>query len=111
MKNHNHGSAIRSARKNLPDERLLHGLSETFKVLGDPTRLNILLALSKEELCGLDIAELLNLTESAVSHQLRLLKTLRLVRQRKEGKMVFYALDDEHIEDLIRVARRHVNEQ
>jgi len=58
----------------------------------------------------IDIAELLGITESAVSHQLRLLKTLRLVKQRKEGKLVFYTLDDEHIEDLIRVAARHISE-
>jgi ArsR family transcriptional regulator len=63
-----------------------------------------------QELCVIDIAELLGITESAVSHQLRLLKTLRLVKQRKEGKLVFYTLDDEHIEDLIRVAARHISE-
>ncbi len=85
-------------------------MAETFKILGDPTRLKIVLALTKEELCVLDIAELLGMSESAISHQLRLLKTLRLVKQRKDGKMVFYSLDDEHIEDLIRVAARHSGE-
>jgi len=107
---HNHQAAIRSARKALMDESAIAAMSETFKVLGDPTRLKIVLALTKEELCVLDIAELLGMTESAISHQLRLLKTLRLVKQRKDGKMVFYSLDDGHIEDLVRVATRHSSE-
>jgi len=86
-------------------------LTETFKVLNDPTRLRIVLVLLKEELCVFDIAELVGISESAVSHQMRMLKTLRLVKQRKEGKMVFYSLEDEHIEDLIRVATRHIEER
>lgn len=107
---HNHQMQIRSARKAIRDEETVLRLSETFKVLSDPTRLKIVLALAKEELCVYDIAELLGVTESAVSHQLRMLKTLRLVKIRKDGKMVFYSLDDEHIEDLIRVATRHIAE-
>ena len=110
MAEHNHDEAIRSARKALVGEETILGLTETFKVLSDPTRLQIVLAVSKQELCVIDIAELLGITQSAVSHQLRLLKTLRLVKQRKEGKLVFYTLDDEHIEDLIRVAARHISE-
>jgi len=107
---HNHQEAIRSARKALADEKTMFGLTEIFKILGDPTRLRILLALSKQELCVIDIAELLGVTESAVSHQLRLLKTMRLVKLRREGKLAFYSLGDEHIEDLIRVAARHIAE-
>ncbi len=107
---HNHAQAIRSAGKAIGNDEQILSLSETFKVLSDPTRLKIVMALGKQELCVLDIAELLSVTESAVSHQLRMLKTLRLVRQRKDGKMVFYSLDDEHIEDLIRVAMRHISE-
>ncbi len=110
MAEHNHDEAIRSARKALVGEETILGLTETFKILSDPTRLQIVLAVSKQELCVIDIAELLGITESAVSHQLRLLKTLRLVKQRKEGKLVFYTLDDEHIDDLIRVAARHISE-
>jgi ArsR family transcriptional regulator len=110
MTPHNHQTAIRSARKALADGPAITTISETFKILGDPTRLKIVLALSKEELCVLDIAELLSMTESAISHQLRLLRTLRLVNQRKEGKMVFYSLDDEHIEDLLSVAASHSKE-
>lgn len=110
MGTHNHQEAIRSARKALADGEAIVSIAETFSVLGDQTRLKIVMALTKEELCVVDIAELLGVTESAISHQLRLLRTLRLVKQRKEGKMVFYSLDDEHIEDLIRVAARHSKE-
>lgn len=108
---HNHQEMIRSARKALVSDDTILGLTETFKVLSDPTRLKIVLALGREELCVFDIAGLLGVTESAISHQLRMLKTLRLVKKRKDGKMVFYSLDDEHIEDLIRVATRHISEQ
>ena len=79
-------------------------------MLGDITRLKICLALSHQELCVSDIAALLGLTDSAVSHQLRIMKTMRLVKYRKEGKMTYYMLDDEHIEQLIRLGVRHVQE-
>ena len=108
---HNHQEAIRSARKAILKHESILSLTETFKVLNDPTRLRIVLVLLKEELCVFDIAELVGISESAVSHQMRMLKTLRLVKQRKEGKMVFYSLEDEHIEDLIRVATRHIEER
>lgn len=85
-------------------------LAETFKVLGDPTRVRILDALSKAELCVCDIATLLGLTESAVSHQLRLLRNLRLVRARRAGRMIFYALDDDHITRLFEQGQEHVEE-
>jgi DNA-binding transcriptional ArsR family regulator len=110
MPNHDHQQAIRAAGKSMPDHETIVSLAETFNVLSDQTRLKIVLALSKQELCVLDIATVLGATESAVSHQMRLLKTLRLVKQRKAGKMVFYSLDDEHIEDLIQVALRHTAE-
>jgi ArsR family transcriptional regulator len=105
-----HQDRVSSARKAIADGDTVVGLAETFQTLGDPTRLKIMMALGKEELCVCDIAALLGVTESAVSHQMRLLKDLRLVRFRKSGKMVFYSLDDEHIEDLIRTATRHVSE-
>ncbi len=110
-KHHNHQEAIRSARRAVGDHDQVVSLSEIFKVLSDPTRLKIVLAVAKEELCVFDIAQLLSVTDSAVSHQLLLLRTLRLVKYRKDGKMVYYSLDDEHIEDLIRIAARHVSEQ
>jgi ArsR family transcriptional regulator, lead/cadmium/zinc/bismuth-responsive transcriptional repressor len=98
------------SRKAIPKEEMIQGLSEIFKVLGDATRLKILIALTRSELCVSDLAAVLMLTESAVSHQLRLMKSLRLVRYRREGKMAYYMLDDEHIEDLIRMGVRHVGE-
>ncbi|MBI1803398.1 MAG: winged helix-turn-helix transcriptional regulator [Ignavibacteriae bacterium] len=105
-----HEDRVRSARKALRDDRTTLELAETFKVLSDPTRLKVVLALTKEELCVCDIAALLGMTDSAISHQLRTLKHLRLVKHRKMGKMAYYSLDDEHIKDLIRLATRHVTE-
>ena len=101
---------VREARKAIHDAATLQGLSETFKMLGDVTRLKICLALSRRELCVSDIAAMLGLTESAVSHQLRLLKTMRLVTHRREGKMTYSMLDDDHIEELIRLGVRHTGE-
>src|SRR5438093_213688 len=92
-------------------ERAVLALAETFKVLGDMTRVRILDALSRSELCVCDIARLLGLTESAVSHQLRLLRGMRLVRARRAGRMVFYSLDDQHIVGLFKQGLEHVQEQ
>jgi DNA-binding transcriptional ArsR family regulator len=86
-------------------------LADTFKVLGDATRVRILDALSRAELCVCDIARLLGLSESAVSHQLRLLRSWRLVRSRRAGRMVFYALDDQHIVRLFTQGLEHVQER
>jgi ArsR family transcriptional regulator len=86
-------------------------LAETFKVLGDATRVRILDALSRSELCVCDIATLLGLSESAVSHQLRLLRGMRLVRPRRAGRMVFYTLDDQHIVGLFAQGLEHVEER
>ncbi len=105
-----HRESVHAARKALYDGETLVSVSEIFKVLGDPTRLKICLALSRRELCVTDIAGLLGLTESAVSHQLRIMKAMRLVTYRKEGKMTFYMLDDDHIEGLLRLSLRHVTE-
>jgi DNA-binding transcriptional ArsR family regulator len=85
-------------------------LAETFKVLGDVTRVRILDALSRQELCVCDLASLVGISESAVSHQLRLLRGMRLVRPRRAGRMMFYALDDQHIISLFKQASRHVSE-
>ncbi|MFW5743648.1 MAG: ArsR/SmtB family transcription factor [Spirochaetota bacterium] len=83
------------------------GLSELFRALADETRTKILYLLSQQELCVCDLAYLLDMTLPAVSHHLRLLKTMRLVRSRRDGKQVFYALDDDHVLSLIEVAREH----
>jgi DNA-binding transcriptional ArsR family regulator len=86
-------------------------VAETFSALGDLTRTRIISALLIDELCVCDIAAILNTTKSAVSHQLRVLRNMRLVKYRREGKMVFYSLDDEHITALIGECLRHVNEE
>lgn len=104
-------ATVTAARRALHDPVTLRGLSETFKVLGDTTRLKICLALSRRELCVGDIAAVLDMSESAVSHQLRLLKTMRLVAYRRDGRLTYYKLDDEHIEDLMRLGARHVMER
>ncbi|HHW91369.1 MAG TPA: helix-turn-helix transcriptional regulator [Firmicutes bacterium] len=83
-------------------------LAETFKVLGDPTRIKILSALSEEELCVCDLSAVLDMSVSAISHQLRVLKGARLVKYRREGKNIFYSLDDEHVISLFRLALEHV---
>lgn len=97
-------------KKKMKPDATIQRLAETFKVLGDPTRTKIIFALSQEELCVCDLANLLGVTESAVSHQLRILRNMRLVRYRKEGKMVFYSLDDSHIKNLFNECLRHVEE-
>ena len=86
-------------------------LAETFRVLGDPTRVRILDAIADGELCVCDIAALVGMSESAVSHQLRLLRTMRLVRPRRAGRQVFYSVDDHHILELRRLAGTHVQEK
>jgi ArsR family transcriptional regulator, lead/cadmium/zinc/bismuth-responsive transcriptional repressor len=85
-------------------------LAETFKILGDPTRIKIAFALSKAELCVCDLANLLGISQSAVSHSLRALRQMKLVRFRREGKIAYYSLDDEHIEHLLSEGFRHVAE-
>jgi ArsR family transcriptional regulator len=92
----------------MPEERTINALAETFAALSDPTRVRILTALARQELCVLDLAGLLGLTGSAVSHQLRLLRAQRLVKYRKEGKIAFYALDDDHIRNLLGECMKHV---
>jgi len=92
------------------DPQSIEGLTEIFRVLCDPTRDRILDALSRTELCVGDLAAKLGLTESAVSHQLRLLRNTRIVRTRRDGRMIFYALDDKHVLALFRQGLRHVQE-
>jgi len=101
---------INKVKKHLPEENTLLGLSEIFKVLGDSTRLKILLSISSTELCVCDISALIGVSISAISHQLRLLKNARLVKYRKEGKMVYYSLDDNHIKSIVNEAKKHVEE-
>lgn len=93
-----------------PAEEYLYDLAELFKVFGDSTRIRILYALFESELCVNDIAQLLNLGQSAVSHQLRILKDAKLVRFRREGKIIFYALDDDHVRNILSMGMEHVEE-
>lgn len=102
---------ISARRATLMPEPTVYALADTFRVLGDPTRVKILDALSAGELCVCDIAELAGISESAVSHQLRLLRGMRLVRPRRAGRLVYYSLDDQHIIELFRQALTHVEEQ
>lgn len=99
---------VNMLKRSLPSSDKLMKLAEIFKVLGDPTRAKILLSLSKDELCVCDIAHVLGLSISAVSHQLRLLRNLGLVKYRGEGKMAFYTLDNEHVMRLIDECIRHI---
>jgi DNA-binding transcriptional ArsR family regulator len=101
---------VERARAALHPEPTVSRLAETFRILGDPTRVRIVLALSAEELCVCDLASLLGNSVSAVSHQLRKLRDLRLVRIRRDGRRSYYRLDDEHIESLIGEGLRHVLE-
>jgi DNA-binding transcriptional ArsR family regulator len=101
---------VARVRAGLIGVRQVAALAETFRVLGDPTRVRILDALSSAELCVCDLATLLGVSESAVSHQLRLLRGMRLVRSRRDGRMVFYALDDDHVISLFHQGLRHVEE-
>lgn len=107
---HLHPARVADLRAALIGEDEVTGLAEIFRALGDPTRVRMLDALSHGELCVCDLAALVRMSESAVSHQLRLLRNLRLVKPRRDGRMVFYALDDRHIVSLFRQGLRHVQE-
>lgn len=102
--------AVARVRARAIDEGTAQALADTFRVLGDPTRVRILDAVADGELCVCDLAALVGQSESSVSHHLRLLRTMRLVRARREGRMVFYALDDDHITRLLSQGREHVQE-
>ena len=108
---HLHPAKVAALTRGLLGEGSVVALAETFKLLGDTTRVRILDALSLAELCVCDLARLLGLSESAISHQLRLLRSVRLVRPRRDGRMVFYTLDDQHIVGLFKQGLEHVVER
>lgn len=97
-------------KPNMPDMKLLYELSDFFKVMGDGTRIQLLWALEQNEMCVGDLAVLLNMTKSAVSHQLKVLRTAKLVRAQKRGKNVYYALSDGHVKTILEMALEHVVE-
>jgi len=102
---------VNAVKKIMKSDETILGLAQTFKVLGDPTRTKIIFALSREELCVCDIATLLEISQSATSHQLRVLRNMNLVRFRKEGRIAYYSLDDGHIRNLFDEGLRHVEEK
>ncbi len=106
-----HQEILEKVQPEMPDEERLYDLAELFKVFGDTTRIRILYVLFESEMCVCDIAALLNMTQSAISHQLRLLKQARLVRSRREGKTVYYFLDDDHVRTVIGQGMDHISER
>ena len=101
---------VERLREDLPDDEVLYDLAELFRMFADSTRIKILYALFESELCVGDIAAALGMTQSAVSHQLRVLKANKLVKFRREGKTVFYSLDDDHVRSIIALGMEHVEE-
>ncbi len=105
-----HEDIIKKVTEQMPDEELLYDLAELFKVFGDSTRIKILYLLFESEMCVCDIAQLLSMTVSAISHQLRVLKQSQLVRFRRDGKTVYYSLADEHVRSILAQGMDHVCE-
>lgn len=105
-----HPALLADVRGKMPDDEKVFDLAELFKVFGDSTRMKILFVLFEAEVCTCDLAEILNMTASAVSHQLNVLKRTKLVKCRREGKAVFYSLADEHVRAIISMAVEHIEE-
>ena len=105
-----HNDIVQQVNQQLPADEILYDLAELFKVFGDSTRIKILYALFEAEMCVCDIALLLGLSQSAISHQLRVLKSAKLVKYRREGKTVFYSLADDHVRRIINQGMEHVLE-
>ena len=106
-----HEDVLARVREKMPAEEPVYEVSELFKVFGDSTRARIICALNIEEMCVCDLSALLNMTQSAISHQLRLLKVSRIVKSRKQGRVVYYSLDDAHIGQIFAMAFDHVMEE
>ena len=106
-----HHEVVQRVLDSQPDEEKLYDLAELFKVFGDSTRIRILYALVESELCVGDMANILNMTQSAVSHQLKLLKDAKLVKFRRDGKSIFYSLDDEHVRTILNYGMEHIEER
>ncbi|HKL79196.1 MAG TPA: metalloregulator ArsR/SmtB family transcription factor [Mobilitalea sp.] len=105
-----HAEVVDKVRKIMPDEDELYDLADFFKVLGDSTRARIMWALDESEMCVCDMAVLLNMTKSAISHQLRSLRMSNLVKYRKEGKVVYYSLTDDHVKEIFEKGLEHIRE-
>ena len=107
---HVHEDIVNTVQEQMPEEELLYDLAELYKVFGDTTRIKILYVLFEQEMCVCDIAQILNMTMSAISHQLRVLKQAGLVKYRRDGKAVFYALADDHVRTIIGMGMEHIEE-
>ncbi len=105
-----HKEIVKKVKESLPDEEVLYNLADLFKAFSDSTRIKILYALFQEELCVCDLAALLDMTQSAISHQLRVLKSNRLVKFRREGKVIYYSLSDDHIKHIFNDGFKHILE-
>ena len=105
-----HEDLLKIVNETMPDETELYDLAELFKIFGDSTRIRILFVLFEAEVCVCDLAKLLGMTQSAVSHQLRILKQAHLVKSRRDGKTIFYSLADEHVRTLLWQGMEHINE-
>jgi ArsR family transcriptional regulator, lead/cadmium/zinc/bismuth-responsive transcriptional repressor len=105
-----HADIVEKVQKVMPQEDELYDLSDFFKVLGDSTRIKIMWALDESEMCVCDLAVLLNMTKSAISHQLKSLRAANLVKYRKEGKVVFYSLSDDHVKEIFEKGLEHIRE-
>ena len=108
---HDHARLLDRIRQELPDDNTLYDLADLFKIFGDTTRVKILYALFESELCVCALAELLDVSQSAVSHQLRVLKDAELVTRRREGKTIYYSLADEHVRAIIEMGFEHITEE
>ncbi|WP_350308579.1 ArsR/SmtB family transcription factor [Harryflintia acetispora] len=107
---HAHEEIVKKVNEQMPDDEILYDLAELFKIFGDSTRIKILYVLFESEMCVCDIAQLLNMTQSAISHQLRALKQSKLVKYRRDGKTVFYSLADSHVRTILGQGMEHVAE-
>ena len=107
---HAHYEIIEKVKNDMPDEIMLYDLAELYKVFADSTRIKILYCLFESEMCVCDIAQLLGMTTSAISHQLRVLKQSKLVKFRRDGKTVFYSLSDDHVRTIIGMGMEHISE-
>ena len=105
-----HEDNVKKAINELPDDELIADLSDMFKIFGDQTRVKILMALESGELCVCDIAAVMNMSQSAISHQLRELKQSNIVKTRREGKVVYYSISDDHVKEIFDIAMVHVQE-
>jgi len=108
--NHIHTDLLEKVNSGIPEDEEMMDLAELFKMFGDTTRMKILVVLMQSEVCVCDMAEILKMTQSAISHQLRILKTSRLVKTRREGKSIFYSLADEHVKNIIAMGLDHIRE-